>query len=71
MKSLWLIHNFYVYVCVDWLILSVFPGDCKSKYTLTELTNEARIGRKIVAVAVFEVTSVNVVIITHTIMTIA
>ena len=45
--------------------------DCKSKYTSTELTNEARIGRKIVAVAVFEVTSVNVVIITHTIMTIA
>jgi len=41
------------------------------KIALKELTREAKIGRKIVAVAVFEVTSVNVVIITQTIITIA
>ena len=36
-----------------------------------KLTSEAKIGRKMVAVAVFEVTSVKVVIITHTMITIA
>ena len=36
-----------------------------------KLTSDASIGRKMVAVAVLEVTSVNVVIITQTIMTIA
>jgi len=36
-----------------------------------ELTSEAKIGRKMVAVAVFEVTSVKVVIMTHTMITIA
>jgi len=41
------------------------------KIALKELTREAKIGRKMVAVAVFEVTSVNVVIITQTIITIA
>ena len=36
-----------------------------------ELTSDAKIGRKMVAVAVFEVTSVKVVIMTHTMITIA
>ena len=36
-----------------------------------ELTSEAKMGRKMVAVAVFEVTSVKVVIITQTMITIA
>lgn len=36
-----------------------------------ELTSEAKIGRKMVAVAVFEVTSVKVVIMTQTMITMA
>lgn len=36
-----------------------------------KLTREAKIGRKMVAVAVLDVTSVNAVIITQTIITIA